>query len=93
MPQDNDNQITTFAETTFRNRFRRFGIKTDDRRRHMYLVGKTGMGKSTVLENMIVDKKVTKAGNTKIRYNGKICFYAHSGKKAPVILWNNKTKL
>ncbi len=34
---------------------RRFGIKEDDRRRHMYLIGKTGMGKSTILENMIVD--------------------------------------
>ena len=55
MLQDNNNQITTFAETTFRNRFKKFGIKTDDRRRHMYLVGKTGMGKSTVLENMIIE--------------------------------------
>jgi len=55
MTQNNDNQITIFAETTFRNKFRKFGIKTDDRRRHMYLIGKTGMGKSTVLENMIVE--------------------------------------
>ncbi|MEI7620723.1 MAG: CxxC-x17-CxxC domain-containing protein [Candidatus Falkowbacteria bacterium] len=47
--------ITFFAQTTFRNQMRRFGIKKDDRRRHMYLVGKTGMGKSTILENMIVD--------------------------------------
>ncbi len=47
--------LTLFAETTFRNQYRRFGIKTDDRRRHMYLIGKTGMGKSTVLENMIVE--------------------------------------
>ncbi len=29
-------------------------VKTDDRRRHMYAVGKTGMGKTTLLENMIV---------------------------------------
>ncbi|HNX10712.1 MAG TPA: type IV secretion system DNA-binding domain-containing protein [bacterium] len=47
--------ITFFAQTTFRNQMRRFGIKEDDRRRHMYLVGKTGMGKSTILENMIID--------------------------------------
>jgi CxxC-x17-CxxC domain-containing protein len=44
-----------FAQTNFRNQMRRFGIKTDDRRRHMYLIGKTGMGKSTILENMIVE--------------------------------------
>ncbi|MFA4834244.1 MAG: CxxC-x17-CxxC domain-containing protein [Patescibacteria group bacterium] len=50
-----DKSITIFAETTFRNERRRFGIKEDDRRRHMYLIGKTGMGKSTVLENMIVE--------------------------------------
>lgn len=47
--------ITLFAKTNFRNQFRTFGIKTDDRRRHMYLIGKTGMGKSTVQENMIVE--------------------------------------
>ncbi|MDP3837112.1 MAG: type IV secretion system DNA-binding domain-containing protein [bacterium] len=46
--------IALFAETTFRNQFKKFGIKTDDRRRHMYLIGKTGMGKSTIQENMIV---------------------------------------
>jgi len=47
--------LTLFAETTFRSQFRKFGIKDDDRRRHMYLIGKTGMGKSTILENMIVE--------------------------------------
>lgn len=47
--------IAVFAQTSYRNEFKRFGIKTDDRRRHMYLIGKTGMGKSTILENMIVD--------------------------------------
>jgi len=50
-----DDDITIFAETTFRNRYRKFGIKRDDRRRHMYFIGKTGMGKSTVLENMIIE--------------------------------------
>jgi len=50
-----DKSITIFAETTFRNEMKKFGIKEDDRRRHMYLIGKTGMGKSTVLENMIIE--------------------------------------
>ncbi|MCK5061875.1 type IV secretion system DNA-binding domain-containing protein [Candidatus Parcubacteria bacterium] len=51
-----DNQdINVFAETNYRNSNRRFGIMTNDRRRHMYLIGKTGMGKSTILENMIVE--------------------------------------
>lgn len=47
--------ITVFAETNFRSNRRRFGIKLDDRRRHMYLLGKTGMGKSTIMENMIIE--------------------------------------
>lgn len=48
------NYITLFGETNFRNQKRRFGIMLDDRRRHMYVIGKTGMGKTTLLENMIV---------------------------------------
>lgn len=46
--------ITLIAETNYRSQRRRFGIKRDDRRRHMYLIGKTGMGKSTTMENMII---------------------------------------
>ena len=45
---------TYFAQTTFRERFVKFGIKRIDRRQHMYLVGKTGTGKTTVFKNMIV---------------------------------------
>ena len=46
--------ICLFAETNYRNQPRRFGIKTDDRRRHMYIIGKTGMGKTTMMENMVL---------------------------------------
>jgi hypothetical protein len=51
---DHENEVTVFAQTNFRNRMKRFGIKTDDRRRHMYVLGKTGMGKTTMLENMML---------------------------------------
>lgn len=47
-------QITYFAETDSRNKRERFGIKAKDRTKHMYVIGKTGMGKSTMLENMII---------------------------------------
>jgi CxxC-x17-CxxC domain-containing protein len=47
-------EITFFAKTNFRNQETTFGIKTDDRRRHVYVIGKTGMGKTNLLENMIV---------------------------------------
>lgn len=46
--------IVFLAETNFRNQRLKFGIKKDDRRRHLYLIGKTGMGKSTVMENMLI---------------------------------------
>lgn len=45
-------RVTYFAETNFRNQQARFGIKNRDRTRHMYIVGKSGVGKSTLLENM-----------------------------------------
>ncbi|MEK7632222.1 MAG: type IV secretion system DNA-binding domain-containing protein [Patescibacteria group bacterium] len=51
---DHEKDIVYFGQTNFRNQMRRFGIKTDDRRRHMYIVGKTGMGKTVLLENMIL---------------------------------------
>ncbi len=52
--QNHDEHITLFAETNFRNQKRKFGIKTDDRRRHMYIIGKTGMGKTTLIETLIL---------------------------------------
>ena len=51
---NNKEVITLFAKTNFRNKEVAFGIKTDDRRRHMYLMGKTGMGKTTRMENMVI---------------------------------------
>lgn len=50
----NNNDLTVFAETNYRDRRQRFGIMRDDRRRHMYVIGKTGMGKSTLLQNMVI---------------------------------------
>ncbi len=47
-------EITFFAKTNFRNQERVFGIKADDRRRHMYVIGKTGMGKTNLLETMAI---------------------------------------
>ena len=49
-----NNDITYFAETDFRNKRVRFGIKDEDRGKHIYVIGKTGMGKSTLLENLAI---------------------------------------
>ena len=45
--------LTMLGKTNFRGGGHLFGIKTLDRRRHIYIIGKTGMGKSTLIENMI----------------------------------------
>jgi type IV secretory pathway TraG/TraD family ATPase VirD4 len=44
--------VNFFAKTNFRGQGKLFGIKREDRRYHMYVIGKTGMGKTTLLLNM-----------------------------------------
>ena len=51
---DNPERVTYFAATDARGKRIPFGIKAKDRERHMYVIGKTGMGKSTLLENMAI---------------------------------------
>src|SRR3990172_8462381 len=43
--------ITFLGQTNWRNHGKVFGIKDEDRRRHVYILGKTGAGKSTLLLN------------------------------------------
>lgn len=50
----NPERVTYFAATDSRGKHIPFGIKAKDRDRHMYVIGKTGMGKSTLLENMAI---------------------------------------
>jgi hypothetical protein len=53
MYEESANEVAVFAETNFRNERKPFGIKSGDRLAHMYLIGKTGTGKSTLLETLI----------------------------------------
>ncbi len=48
------NKIIPFAITNYRDIRKRFGIKEKNRRGHVYIVGKTGTGKSTLIENMVI---------------------------------------
>lgn len=55
--KDSNNEekgVVYFAKTDFRNSDRLFGLKRKDRRQHMYVIGKTGTGKSVLLHNLIV---------------------------------------
>jgi Helicase HerA, central domain len=45
--------ISYFANTNARRTFNTFGIKQADRLSHMYVIGKTGVGKTTLLETLI----------------------------------------
>jgi type IV secretory pathway VirB4 component len=47
-------RITYFARTNARNDRRVFGIKQPDRLSHVYIIGKTGTGKSTLLERLML---------------------------------------
>jgi len=49
-----EKDIIFFAKTNFRNKEKIFGIKKKDRRQHMYILGKTGVGKTALLKNMAI---------------------------------------
>ncbi|MFH0905260.1 MAG: DUF87 domain-containing protein, partial [bacterium] len=47
--------LTALGTTDFRGTKEKFGIKIADRLRHIYVIGKSGVGKSTLLQNMTLD--------------------------------------
>ncbi len=48
-----DPEVCLFAHANFRDREDLFGIKRFDRRRHLYVVGKSGSGKSCLLQLLV----------------------------------------
>lgn len=53
--EESKKDINFFAKAEFKNKETIFGIKTEDRRKHVYIIGKTGVGKSTLIANMAID--------------------------------------
>jgi hypothetical protein len=53
MNTNREGAVTVLGRTTYRGTRRTFGIRNADRRAHLYVVGKTGTGKSTLLETMV----------------------------------------
>lgn len=53
--EEDKKEVNFFAQTEFKNQEQIFGIRTKDRRKHVYIVGKTGAGKSTLIANMAID--------------------------------------
>jgi energy-coupling factor transporter ATP-binding protein EcfA2 len=77
MSHQDEEKVTYFAETDSRNKRTPFGIKAKDRTRHVYVIGKTGMGKSTLLENMAIQD---------INNGNGLCFIDPHGKTAELFL-------
>ena len=76
-PQDDERRVTYFAATHTRGKREMFGIRANDRGKHIYVIGKTGMGKSTMLENMAIQD---------IQNGEGICFIDPHGSTAEKLL-------
>ena len=76
MPEDKSD-IAPLGFYNFRQQKKKFGIKLDDRRRHVYIIGKTGVGKSTLLENMVISD---------IRTGKGVAFFDPHGESAEKLL-------
>ena len=74
---DDERRITYFAATHTRGKRNIFGIRAVDRGKHMYVIGKTGMGKSTLLENLAIQD---------IQNGEGICFIDPHGSTAEKLL-------
>ncbi|MEK7548256.1 MAG: type IV secretory system conjugative DNA transfer family protein [Patescibacteria group bacterium] len=62
LPKAEDSDVSAFGITNYHNNFVRFGVKRADRRRHLYTVGKSGSGKSKLLELLIYEDLINGKG-------------------------------
>ena len=75
--EKNSEHLNYFGQVELDGVTKTFGMMADDRRRHTYILGKSGMGKSTLLENMVLQDI----------YNGSgVCFIDPLGDSAESIL-------
>ena len=62
LTQEEKSQINFFAKAEFKNTMTTFGIKQNDRRKHIYIIGKTGTGKTTLIANMAINDMRNRQG-------------------------------
>src|ERR1700744_4503414 len=70
---DHSKPFTPIGYTNFRNSNKLFGIKLQDRFSHIYALGKTGTGKTTLLLNMAIDEIYKGYGVCLIEPHGDAC--------------------
>ena len=75
IPQNKE--LTYLGITTYRDKNQLFGIKRKDRRQHVYLLGKSGTGKSVLMFNMIIQN---------IQNGEGVCMVAPHGENVEAIL-------
>ncbi len=73
LDSDEKKEINFFARADYKNKLTTFGIKKVDRRRHVYVIGKTGVGKSTVIANMAINDMRNGEGMAVIDPHGDLC--------------------
>lgn len=76
-PQGMSNQGLIFGSNMFHGQEQVVKLSDDDRRRHVYIIGQTGTGKSTILHNLIVQDMAMGKG---------LCFIDPHGDTAEEIL-------
>lgn len=59
---DPEKDVIYFAKTDFRGKDQLFGIRRNDRRQHLYVIGKTGTGKTTLIKNMAIQDVINGEG-------------------------------
>jgi hypothetical protein len=84
--------VNIFAETDYRGERMEFGLKKTDRRRHFYLLGKTGAGKTTLFKNMFISDVLAGEGACFIDPHGEvveeILDYIPEHRKKDVVYFN-----
>src|SRR3982750_887362 len=89
---EESNAITPIGITNYRSTNQWFGIRDADRLGHIYVIGKTGVGKSTLLENMAISDIERGNGLCVIDPHGDIANdllnYIPEGRKHDLIYFN-----
>ncbi len=66
-------RLMLLGKTRFRGRKQKFGLLPEDKARHLYIVGKTGVGKSTLLHQLVLSDIERNAGVALLDPHGDLC--------------------
>lgn len=73
LTDEEKSDVNFMAKTEYKNKMTVFGIKKNDRRRHVYIIGKTGSGKSTLIANMAINDMRNRRGFAIVDPHGDLC--------------------